>query len=102
MLNPSAVEEVDQLVHSSASSPSDKRFTGRDRGIGALPVSMTSFMPRSHGSPEHVRVLGLARREGRIVDPFQTKLRVGQTKGCEIKLSSVAKDLHPAGKAAVQ
>ena len=38
-------------VRSSASSPSDKRFTGRERGIAASPVSRMSSIPRSGGSP---------------------------------------------------
>ena len=46
--------------------------SGRDRGIGASTVSMTSAVLLSGSSPrrsaaEHVGVLGLERREGRVV-----------------------------------
>ena len=38
-------------ARSSASSPSDKRFTGRDHCIGASPVSSSSSTPQSCGRP---------------------------------------------------
>ena len=38
-------------ARSSAISPSDSRFAGRDGGIGASPVPSSSSMPRSRGMP---------------------------------------------------
>ncbi len=80
-------------VRCSASPRSDSRFTGRDRGIGALPVSMTSYMPRSGGSPGAARKL--ESREGRIIRTCQTQLRIRHPKPPELQLGAVAEDLEP-------
>jgi hypothetical protein len=44
-------EEVDELRAQLRQFPLCTLFTGRGRGIGASPVSMTSSMQRSGGSP---------------------------------------------------
>jgi hypothetical protein len=51
VLNPAAVEQVHQLRAQLRQLPLRQPLHRRDRGIGASPVSMTSSMPRSGGSP---------------------------------------------------
>ena len=83
-------------ARSSASSPSDRRFTCRDRGIGASPVSSSSSMPRSGGKPGGFH---LERRKRRIVGSREAQFRVGQAKGCQVELCAVLEHLHAIDEA---
>ncbi len=89
-------------MRNSANFPSDSRFTGGDRGIGASPVSMTSSMPQSGGNPggapPSTSAYSTERGEGRVVVAGEVQLRVRQAKRRDVQLRAVPEHLYPPAK----
>ena len=90
-------------VRSSASSPSDKRFTGRDRDIlrvTCLELQLHTAVRRHArwGPAQHIGVFDLERRECRVVGGDEAELRVRQTERRQAELRAVLDQHYAVGE----
>jgi hypothetical protein len=87
-------------ARSSASSLSDSRFTGRDRGVACLQLELhAAVRPHAVWSfAQYIALASLERGERGIVGSGEVQLSVGQAEGHKVKFRAVLEYLYSVGE----